>query len=247
MLTQYRSDGLGELMLQRWVNGGARLPLPVHGPEGVDSVVSGLRAAYALDGGYRVSHHGDAVVPRGGLGGVGVVFDVAAAGSSLVWSDGGVEVTGFLVDHGPVRPAVGYRVSYRGRSVAISGDTVYSQNVVHGAQDVDVLLHEALSERLVNELALAAHAAGRENLRAILDDIPGYHSTPEVAAAVAHASRARMLVLHHIVPPLVVPGSAQAFLGDAGSVFSGPIRIAEDGDLISLPANSNEIVTTRLL
>ena len=30
----------------------------------------------------------------------------------------GVKVTAFLVDHGPVKPAFGYRIDYRGRSVA---------------------------------------------------------------------------------------------------------------------------------
>jgi ribonuclease Z len=32
-----------------------------------------------------------------------------------------VRVTAFLVDHGPVKPAYGYRVDYAGHSVALSG------------------------------------------------------------------------------------------------------------------------------
>ena len=49
-LTHFHSDhidGLGELMLQRWVNGSSREPLPVYGPEGVEKVVAGFNR---LDG-----------------------------------------------------------------------------------------------------------------------------------------------------------------------------------------------------
>jgi ribonuclease Z len=46
-------------------------------------------------------------------------------------------VTAFLVDHSldhsPVTPALGYRIDYRGRSVAISGDTKPSDNLVKSA------------------------------------------------------------------------------------------------------------------
>src|SRR6185437_16462801 len=62
-------DGLGELMLQRWAGGANVRPLPVYGPTGVDQVVQGFEAAYALDRGYRVAHHGPIVVPPSGFGG----------------------------------------------------------------------------------------------------------------------------------------------------------------------------------
>jgi len=41
----------------------------------------------------------------------------------VVFEEGGVKVTAFLVDHEPIVPAFGYRVDYRGRSVVLSGDT----------------------------------------------------------------------------------------------------------------------------
>jgi ribonuclease Z len=47
-----------------------------------------------------------------------------------VYQSAGVKVSAFLVDHHPVEPAFGYRVDYRGRSVAISGDTRPSDNLV---------------------------------------------------------------------------------------------------------------------
>ena len=44
-LTHFHSDhidGLGELLLQRWANGGHETPVPIHGPQGVEGVVAGL-------------------------------------------------------------------------------------------------------------------------------------------------------------------------------------------------------------
>ena len=58
-LTHFHSDhidGLGELMMLRWVAGANDKPLPVHGPKGVESVVEGFNQAYAQDKRYRVAH-----------------------------------------------------------------------------------------------------------------------------------------------------------------------------------------------
>lgn len=60
----------------------------------------------------------------------------------VVYESNGVKVTAFLVDHGPVTPAFGYRVDFRGHSVAISGDTKPSENLVKFASGVDLLIHE---------------------------------------------------------------------------------------------------------
>lgn len=48
----------------------------------------------------------------------------------VVYESNGVKVTAFLVDHGPVKPAFGYRIDFSGRSVALSGDTGPSANLV---------------------------------------------------------------------------------------------------------------------
>jgi ribonuclease Z len=48
----------------------------------------------------------------------------------IVYQANGVKVTAFLVDHGLVKPAFGYRVEYRQHSVVLSGDTRPSENLV---------------------------------------------------------------------------------------------------------------------
>ncbi len=63
-------------------------------------------------------------------------------GEGVIYSNNGVTVTAFLVDHHPVAPAYGFRVDYQGHSVAFSGDTTFSQNEITAAKGVDVLIHE---------------------------------------------------------------------------------------------------------
>ncbi len=248
-LTHFHSDhidGLGELLLQRWVNASAKVPVPVYGPSGVDAVLAGFMQAYTQDQHYRVAHHGDATVPASGFGGTAMPFVTQANQHTVVYQADGVEVAAFDVDHAPVHPAVGYRISYKGRSLVLSGDTAASAAVLREAQGVDLLVHEALSRPLVHMLQDAAGNAGRANLQKIFADIGDYHSSPEEAADTANRARVRFLLLNHIVPTLPpIPGMEKAFLGGAADLFSGPIRVGTDGDFLSLPAGSTDVLVSR--
>jgi len=243
-LTHFHSDhidGLGEVLLQRWVTTSNTAPVPVYGPPGVEQVVGGLRQAYQQDQHYRVAHHGDATVPASGFGGEARSFLLAQQLPTVVLKDGDLEITAFSVDHAPIHPAIGYRIRYKDRSVLLSGDTRKSPVVQREARGVDLLVHEALSERLMAVLERSAAQAGRPKLKKIFNDILNYHTTPEQAAEIARDAGVRFLLLNHIVPALPVPGMEAAFLGDAPGIFDGPIRVGTDGDFVSLPAGSTEV------
>jgi ribonuclease Z len=249
-LTHFHSDhidGLGALMLQRWGGAARRTPLPIYGPTGVDAVVAGFNAAYGLDEGYRVAHHGPNVMPPGGFGGVPKSFAIPAANPAsgresgpdiILINDGELTVKAFPVDHRPVEPAVGYAFIYKDRKLVISGDTVASPRLEAEAKGADVLVHEALSPRLVGLLQQAAHEAGRTNLEAVFKDIVSYHTTPEQAAEIAQRAGVGYLLLHHIVPALPFEALEGPFLGQARSIYTGPLKVGRDGDFISMPAGS---------
>lgn len=234
-------DGLGELLLQDWVGASRARPLPIAGPVGTAEVVGGLNAAYRIDSTYRTAHHGAAIANPAGYGGAPQEIVAPAHGPLRLVDGPDLKIAVFLVDHSPVSPAFGYRVDYKGRSLVVSGDTAYSENLVAVAGGADLLFHEALQPTLVASMRDAAAAHGRPNLAKILSDIPGYHATPGDAARAAAAARARMLVLYHLVPPLPTPLLYPAFLGDASSHFGGRIVVGEDGQVFSLPSSSAEI------
>lgn len=241
-------DSLGELILQSWVAGPRRQPLPVAGPQGVDEVVAGFNMAYRIDSTYRTGHHGPAIADPSGFGGVAEVI-AAPTGpgrASVVHERDGVKVTVIAVDHEPVSPAFGFRIDYKDRSVVISGDTVYSEDLVAAAQGADVMLHEALRPEMVLQMGEAAGRRGQDNIAKIMSDITDYHASPEDAARAAEKAGVGALVLYHIVPPLPSRLLGAAYLGDARKAYGGKIRLAEDGLLISLPAGSRTIRQTVL-
>jgi ribonuclease Z len=244
-LTHFHSDhidGLGELAMLRWTGGTQQTPLPAYGPAGVEEVVEGFGRAYRQDALYRTAHHGAAVAPPSGAGMTAHPFPLPALGESVVvWDADGLRVTAFAVEHDPVRPAVGYRFEYGGRSLAVSGDTKKSANLAAQARGVDLLVHEALAPQLVLRLNAAATAAGRANVAKIASDILDYHTTPVEAAELATETGAKHLLLTHIVPPLPMPGLDVVFLEGVSDAFTGGVTLGRDGTWVSLPSGSDAV------
>ena len=249
-LTHYHSDhisDLGEFMLQHWTGSGATEPLNVYGPPGVEEVVAGFLAAYQLDRGYRIGHHGTDVVPPSGFGAVAHPFDLGTdlMASEVVYEAGDVQVIAFNVDHPPVVPAVGFRVHYKDRSVMITGDTIYSDSLIHHARGADLMVSDALNHKMSQWTA----DAGRDmenNLASVAEDIQESHIRPEEAALVAREAGVPVLIITHVLPP--VPDQLiKPFLRDARAVYGGELRMANDGTLISLPVNSDRHSIRELL
>jgi len=247
LLTHFHSDhidGLGELSVLRWVGGANQDPLPVYGAQGVERVVDGFNMAYGQDAGYRNTHHGDTVAKLSGAGLIAKPFNKPAYGElATLLDDNGLTVEALAVDHAPVEPAVGYRFSYKGRSLLISGDTVKLENIERFAQGIDLLIHEALAPNLVNMMHDAAVSTGNAVLAKIATDIPDYHASPVDAAETARDAGVGHLLYYHIVPPVVMPGQKTLWLNGAEAIFPN-FTIGEDGVAFSLPANSADIIQT---
>ncbi len=251
LMTHFHSDhigGIGTVNLQRWVADGDRPALSVIGPPGTDRVVDGLNEAYSLDRGYRVGHHGpDLVNPETGAMEARVFSIPDGEDSMVVLEDGDLTVTAFVVQHPPIEPALGYRFDYRGRSAVISGDTNYSPTLIEAAQGADLLVHDALSTELLMMVSEAARDAGLSTRAQILADVPGYHATAPEAADAAREAGVGALAITHIVPPLPLKGLEAIFLADAEERFDGPLWLARDGDLYSLPAGSDQLRRSNLI
>ena len=168
LLTHFHSDhieDLGEVNLQSWV-AGRSIALPVFGGPGVESVVNGFNAAYALDSGYRETHHGATVLPPAAAAMVPHVVQ-AGPGVSLhegqvadVLNQDGMRITAIGVNHAPVSPAYAYRFDYGGRSVVISGDTKASPDFATAVAGVDVMVHRSASQRRGSTTAWPDGTAG---------------------------------------------------------------------------------------
>jgi ribonuclease Z len=247
-ITHFHSDhidGLGEVLMTRWAQHTEGQKLTVHGPSGISKVMNGLETAYQQDTAYRTAHHGAATMPPELAGAQTHEFEVRKGNYTTVLQQPGLQIEAFAVNHQPINPAVGYRITYKGRTVVLSGDTTSDQQVKNAARNADLLLHEALSPELVARLQETAINNNRSKLAKIFADIPNYHATPLDVAVLAQEAQVGHVVLHHIVPPLPLAPLREIFLGKAPEIFQGPFRIGEDGDFISLPAGSKEVIFDR--
>ena len=143
-LSHLHSDHMSDLPglhFNSWL-AGRPSKLKVYGPEGIENLTQGFEQAYALDTKFRVEHHGEEILPLSVAG-----YDPITLNSEgeIIINDGNLKVTAFSVIHEPIDAAFGYRFDYKGRSIVISGDTLYSKNLVNNSKGVDVLFHDAIS------------------------------------------------------------------------------------------------------
>jgi ribonuclease Z len=209
--THLHSDhvvGFPDLWLTGWLVGPGRdRPLQVWGPNGTRSMMDHLSAAFAFD--IRVRQSDDRASPSG------VLIRCHEVEDGFVYSSEGVRITAFEVDHGPVKPALGYRIDYKGRSVVLSGDTRKSATLVARSRGVDVLIHEVAAPASFQRAAVTA-----ERIKSVLE----HHVSPQQAGEIFTATAPRLAVFSHIVQP---DASDQELLSVKGS-YTGPLAIGED-------------------
>ena len=139
-LTHLHSDhvvGIPDLWLSGWFLGRSK-PLPIWGPPGTRSMAEHLAQAFDFD--IRIPQATPDPLPA-----KGVEIDAKEIEQGEIYNNGLTRVSAFLVDHGTVKPAFGYRIDSVGHSVVISGDTKFCQNLVDFAKGADCLIHAAWS------------------------------------------------------------------------------------------------------
>jgi len=210
-LTHLHSDHvlqLPDLLLTGWAGGQRAVPLEVWGPAGTHAMMTHLQEAFAFD--IQMRRDIDEHLPAAGIS----VISHEVTRDSVVFSEQGIMVTAFAVDHGLVRPAFGYRIDYGGHSVVLSGDTRVSENLVRHAQGVDVLVHEVIDPQFIRERPARPSAA-------TVEAIVAHHTTPQQAAEVFRRVAPRLAVYSH------APNS-ERILQQTRAIYAGPLEGAED-------------------
>ncbi|MBS1528679.1 MAG: MBL fold metallo-hydrolase [Bacteroidetes bacterium] len=208
-LTHLHSDhvvGLPDLWLTGWLLSRRAAPLKVFGPAGTNDMVTDLQKAFAFDINIRIK---DDKAPENGS-----KLNAIEIHQGVIYEKGGVKVVAFEVDHGPVKPAFGYRIDYKGHSVVLSGDTRYSENLVRFAGGTDLLIHE---------VAIAPDTLHQSNPRY---SILAHHTTPEQAAKVFNEVKPKLAAYSHIVRLYGL--GEEDLLKRTKANYSGPFVIGQD-------------------
>ena len=218
-LTHYHSDhvnGLPDIWMMGYLGFALRKQsLKIWGPAGVKQLTDGLTMAYGADVKIRIEQFGGNRKP-----GMTLVPMVVKPG--VVNNVNGIKITAFEVNHIEARPAVGYRIEYKGRTVVLSGDTIYSNNVIKNAMGVDLLIHQ---------IGYAPPNAMKKNK--LVKKIIGHHTQPHQLAQVLNATQPKLTVLSHIVVfkmkgADLSPQGEEAMMRALRKDYQGPVVLGQD-------------------
>ena len=182
--THLHSDhivGFPDVLMTGWVYQREKT-LNIFGPSGTKNFVDNIKDAFNEDIKIRLEKPEELKMP-------GLKTYVKEISDGLVYKSKNVEVHAINVDHGGgVEHAYGYKINYKDKSVVISGDTNYSEELVNAANDVDILIHEiaAAPSSLINK---------SEKVRGIMN----YHTTPEELTKIINQTKAKFTVLNHVL------------------------------------------------
>lgn len=211
-LTHLHSDhvvSIPDLYLTPWSAGTARQTrFEVWGPAGTVDMMDHIQKAFAFD--IHIRRDVDEKYSREGIS-----VSSHDVKEGKIFEQDGVTVTAFVVDHGPVKPALGYRVDYGGHSVALSGDTRFSENLIKHSQGVDLLIHETIDAD-----ALRKNPGNRS--REQVENIIAHHTSLQEAGEVFNRVKPALAVYSHIL------GREEDLIAGTRKVYSGPLEVGED-------------------
>lgn len=207
--THLHSDhtvGLPDIIFSTWTMG-RDAPLELYGPPGTKAMAEHIHKAWEQDIDIRLN----GLEPANTDGHKVNAHDVLPG---LVYEDENVKVTAFQIDHGSWEHAYGYRFETADRTIVISGDTTYSQNLIQHAQGADVLIHEAYYT---------------EGLKQQTPDWQRYHSAFHTSAVdvgrAAAEAKVGMVILYHV---LWMGGQEEQLIAEVKQHYDGKVVAGKD-------------------
>jgi ribonuclease Z len=210
-LTHLHSDhvvGLPDLMLSGWLVGSRTRPLRIWGPKGTENMTSHLGAAFESDIQHRVTDDRAAAE--------GIVVQTKDIAEVIVLHDGDVTITALDVEHAPNMPALGYRINYRGRSVVLSGDTRFSENLIRHATGVDLLIHEVAVRSTFERAGMPSGG---------VNAVMALHVSPQQAGEIFARTKPKLAVYSHIA---LSSATEQDVIPPTRETYNGRVELGED-------------------
>ena len=213
-LTHLHSDhinGLGDLWASGYMAPVFReKPLKIFGPTGIVQLTDGLKLAFQPDVEIRSAEMAAWKQP---FHVSGANFDpTEVKGDGVIFDGGGVKVTAIRVKHAE-KKAFGYRVDYNGKSVVISGDTSFSENLMKKSKGADLIVHEVMGvgEKLMKD--------------PLIKGLLEIHTTPEQAGVLFSKVQPKLAVYTHI---LLGGVSEKDLVTETRKTYSGPLKVGQD-------------------
>jgi len=183
--------------------------LEVYGPKGLQSMTDYLLKAYKEDIDIRLNG-----LENGKPAGYKV--NVHEIKEGVIYRDSNIVVKAFNVHHGSWPQAFGYRFETKDKTIVVSGDCTYDENLIKNAIGCDILIHEVYS--LEGFLKLP---------KADRDYHAVFHTSTEQVAAIANKVKPKLLILTH---QLLFGSTAGKILQEVKSRYNGKVAYGNDLD-----------------
>ncbi len=202
---------LSELAHTLWWRRNTRLQ--AWGPTGIAQIANGLDEIIAADANFRIN----GIQPVANPEGFRISHQNIAPG--ILFQKEDLTIEAFLVNHGDINPAFGFKVTTEDLSLVISGDTAYSDVIAEKARGVDILFHEVIS---------------RQGLEKNSPDFQRYHNsvhtTSDEVARLASIAQPKKLVLYH---GLFYGTEESTVLEEIEALYEGNVFLARDLDMFT--------------
>lgn len=227
---------LPALLSLQWT-GNKRSKTTVYGTYGTAAMVEGAKAFFAADVAIRVADEGRTIDPNKQYHG----HDFKATSTPIqVYKDDKVTVSAIENAHFPPRTlakmpyrSVGYRFDTKDRSIAFSGDSAFTENLVKLARGADVYVSEIMDQAIYD---LMEKRAREEEAKGhpvnIWRHVAETHSTPADVGRTASEAGVKTVVLNHLLPGSEIEGRMRFpvsnFIDGVRKEFSGEVIVAND-------------------
>ena len=154
------------------------------------------------------------------VGGAIMAVEVVEIGDGDTFAGDGWEASAMEVDHGYVKPSLGFIFEEAGKKLVISGDTAPCQAVVDAARGADVLVHELTRGRKDADF----HGSELEQLPPLRRRILESHTCPHQLGPLAQESGVPGLVLTHLPHDLDEEWAREVITAD----YNGQLIVGHD-------------------
>ncbi len=219
---------LAALLSLKWTGGNTNpTPAVVHGPYGTKAMVEGAIAFFKGNVDIRSVDEGRTVRPETIFSGK----DYSAPTVTEIFRDEKVRVQAVENTHFPERNkarmmyrSFAYRFNTADRSIVLSGDTAYSQNLIELARGADYFVCEAMTMA-----SRSQYGNIDPNVESIGRHVLETHSSTEDVGRMASEAKVRNVVLYHLLPGGNRGGATDdTYISEVKRNFSGNVIVSRD-------------------
>jgi len=222
VITHLHSDHyleLGPFFHTAWTAGLHRT-IPVIGPKGLDRYWAGFQDSMGFDIDLRIRDEGRCDFDS--LADIREITEVMHFGS--------ITLRAMRNIHPPITDTFALRFEAGGKSVVLSGDTAYMDEMADFAKGADLLVHEAMLRAGVEALC-ARMTNGDDRLRT---HILRSHTDAADVGRIARDAGVRQLALSHMVPDGDPDFTDADWTAEVRKSWNGPFFLGRDGMKITL-------------